>query len=105
MHPARSLTGFFAVGPLRLASPPTRYGTTTTSRTSPAAAVTVPSTSGNKVTTAGGGSPSAVTVEVRSSREAALGLPVPDPEARCGFSVKWFEEGNASLFDKVKSCY
>ena len=110
LHPARSLTGFFAAGPPRLASLASSLAgdgatitTTTTTRTSAAAAATVPSTSGNQATAAGGkGGPPAVTAEVLSPRKVALGLPIPDPEARCGFSVKWFEEGNASVFDKVK---
>ena len=94
------------VGPPRIAPPSTAHGTAaaaTTTTTLASATSTIPSTSDNQAATSEeGGGPSGVTVEVISPREAVLGLPVPDPEARCGFSVKWFQEENASVFDKVK---
>eukprot|EP00904_Undaria_pinnatifida_P006920 jgi/Undpi1/3358/HiC_scaffold_15.g06731.m1 len=91
--------------PTTIAPPSTAHGTAaaaTTTTTLASATSTIPSTSDNQAATSEeGGGPSGVTVEVISPREAVLGLPVPDPEARCGFSVKWFQEENASVFDKM----
>lgn len=103
IHFAVFLSGFLAATSPPPPPPPAFGGASRRVRGTASCTATAVAADAASSAPAATGSPSAVSASVLSPREAVVELPPPDDNAagESGYSVRWYEEDNPTVFDQV----